>query len=257
MDEESILRAVQGMVFSQRHEIVEWVKYYCKERGAVLTTKTSKDNRIELKCDLGGQYKAKKQSSTNSSSRLIGCTYVIVCSRKKSVWGVRKVKGSHNHDLSLDVSGHVVARRPNKAEKEKIRKLRESGLPPKEIVSQLKKEFNNNLITTKEVYRELNNAKKELLKGKINMEALVDDSSRKRLLEDLLYNEDNIAASLIIRLKDVASNRYDTLLETEKVIKKRGRPVGSKNILRENLCSSAFKGDSAVNLIRLGMKKEQ
>jgi hypothetical protein len=57
-------------------------------------------------------------------------------------------------------------------------------------------------------------------------------------LGDLLYNDDNIAGSLMARLKSVASTPFDTLLEAEKVIKKRGRPVGAKNIRRDK---SAFE----------------
>ncbi len=72
-----------------------------------MVTKTGTLKRIVLKCDLGGEYIAKKASTTNSSSRRTGCTYEIVCSKKKEVWGVRKVEGGHNHSVSLDLSGHV------------------------------------------------------------------------------------------------------------------------------------------------------
>jgi hypothetical protein len=41
MDEDPILRALQGRVFTQKQELVDWVKNYCKEGGVVLTTKTS------------------------------------------------------------------------------------------------------------------------------------------------------------------------------------------------------------------------
>ena len=78
-----IVNASQGQVFEQRGKMVEWIKDYCKERGVILSTKTSKESRIVLKCDLGGEYKCKKVSTTNSSSRLTNCDYEIICSKKK------------------------------------------------------------------------------------------------------------------------------------------------------------------------------
>ncbi len=129
----------------------------------ILTTKSSKESRIALKCDLGGEYKIKKASTTNSGSRLTNCDYEIICSKKKGVCGIRKEIGTHNHAISLDVSGHSVARRPSKTEKETIRKSGESGIAPKAILNQLNKDGANTLITAKEVYRELDNQKKDFL----------------------------------------------------------------------------------------------
>ena len=86
--------------------------------------------------------------------------------------GIRKEVGTHNHAISLDVSGHAVARRPSKTEKDTIRKLGESGIAPKAILNQLNKEGVNSLITAKEVYRELVNQKKDFLGGRTNMELM-------------------------------------------------------------------------------------
>jgi hypothetical protein len=65
MEDNSIISVSQDQVFEQRCDLVEWVKEYCKERGVILTTKSSKESRIALKCDLGGEYKSKKVSTTN------------------------------------------------------------------------------------------------------------------------------------------------------------------------------------------------
>jgi hypothetical protein len=64
---------------------------------------------------------------------------------------------------------------------------------------------------------------------------------RKRLLQnlsDLLYKDNNIDGSLMTRLNQVSSTPFNQLLEPERVTKKRGRPVGAKNIRRDK---SAFE----------------
>ena len=57
-------------------------------------------------------------------------------------------------------------------------------------------------------------------------------------LSDLLYKDDSIDGSLMTRLKQDSSTPFNQLLEPERVIKKRGRPVGAKNIRRDK---SAFE----------------
>jgi hypothetical protein len=66
---------------------------------------------------------------------------------------VRKVEGGHNHSVSLDLSGHAVARRPNPAEKQLIINLGPSGVAPKNILIQLKREFNNHTILAEDILR--------------------------------------------------------------------------------------------------------
>ena len=127
-----------------------------------------------LKCDLGGEYTARKASTTNSSSRRTGCTYEIVCSVKEGVWGVRKVEGGHNHSIQLDLSGHAIARRPNPEEKQLIINLARSGVAPKNILNQLKHEFNNHTILAEDIYRVITKEKKEVLDGRSFIEALAD-----------------------------------------------------------------------------------
>ena len=71
MDQLAILQALESQEFIEKQQLVDYVKNYCKEIGVVLTIKKSKV--FVFKC---GQYVAKKESTTNSSSRLTGCTYV-------------------------------------------------------------------------------------------------------------------------------------------------------------------------------------
>jgi hypothetical protein len=113
-------------------------------QGVILTTKTSKPGRVVLKCDRGGIYAPAKPSSTNSTSRLTGCTLEVICSNDKGLWGVRKVIGEHNHPVGGDMSGHSMIRRPNDAEREHIRDLGMTGMPVKHILSSIRQKFPEN-----------------------------------------------------------------------------------------------------------------
>jgi hypothetical protein len=66
--------ATTGKLFKTPADLLDYVKDFCKEKGIVMVTKTGTYKRIVLKCDLGGEYIAKKASTTNSSSRKTGCT---------------------------------------------------------------------------------------------------------------------------------------------------------------------------------------
>ncbi len=51
----------------------------------------------------------------------------------KDVWAVRKISGSHNHELGGNLAGHAVKRYLSELEKVKVRTLGGQGLVPKDI----------------------------------------------------------------------------------------------------------------------------
>ena len=83
-----------GMEFgySSKEVMIEALKAEYVQKGVVLTTKRSVYNRVELKCDLGGESKVKETSNGDQKrkkgSMLIGCTFEIICGCKKGVWYV-------------------------------------------------------------------------------------------------------------------------------------------------------------------------
>jgi hypothetical protein len=84
------------------------------------------------------------------------------------------VIGEHNHSVDDNISGHSIVRRPNDVEREHIRNLGKTGIPTKQILSSIREKFPDNKSSKKEVYRELQSAKKEMLNGMCSLEKLVE-----------------------------------------------------------------------------------
>ena len=72
--------------------MIEALKAEYVQKGVVLTTQISSYNRVELKCDLGGEPKLKETSNGDQKRkkgfRLTRCTFEISCGCKKGVWYV-------------------------------------------------------------------------------------------------------------------------------------------------------------------------
>ncbi len=167
------------MEFTMREELIEDLNNNYEQEGVVLTIKTSKEKQVFMKCDQGGEYvnmlnlmDETRQKETHT--RWTGCEFEIVCSSVKGVWAVRKILGSHNHELGGNPAGHVVKRRLNELEKAKVWALGGQSLVPKDIICILRKEFANSHSTTKEMYNKLVTVWVKELKGRGPIEALVE-----------------------------------------------------------------------------------
>jgi hypothetical protein len=159
------------MEFATRKELIEDLRNSYEQEGVVLTIKTSKEKRVVLKCDRGGEYVnvlnlTDETRQRETHTRLTGCDFEIVCSSVKGVWVVCKISGNHNHELGGNLVGHAVKRRLNELEKAKVRALGGQGLAPKDIICIVRKEFANSHLTAKEIYNELGIARAEELRGR-------------------------------------------------------------------------------------------
>jgi hypothetical protein len=94
-----------------------------------------------------------RQKETHT--RRTSCEFEIVCLSVKGVWAVRKISGSHNHELGGNLVGHAVKRRFSELEKAKMRALVGQGLVLKDILCILHKEFANSHSMAREIYNEL------------------------------------------------------------------------------------------------------
>ncbi len=133
-----------------RQELIEDLSNNYEQERVVLTIKTSKEKRVVMKCDRGGEYVnmlnlTDETRQRETHMRRTGCEFEIVCSSVKGVWAVRKISGSHNHELGANLAGHVVKRRLSKLEKAKVRALSGQGLAPKDILCILRKDSVRNL----------------------------------------------------------------------------------------------------------------
>jgi hypothetical protein len=167
------------MEFATRQELIEDLNNNYEQEGVVLTIKTSKEKRVVMKCDQGGEYVnmlnlTDETCQRETHTRRTGCEFEIVCSSVKGVWVVRKISSSHNHELGGNLTGHAVKHRLSELEKAKVRVLGGQGLAPKDILCILRKEFVNSRSTAREIYNKLVAAQAEELRGRGPIEALVE-----------------------------------------------------------------------------------
>ncbi len=185
------------MEFATRQELIEDLSNNYEEEGVVLTIKISKEKRVVMKCDRGGEYVnmlnlTDETCQRETHTRWTGYEFEIVCFSVKGVWAVRKISGNHNHELGGNLVGHAMKRRLSELEKAKVRALDGQGLAPKDILCILRKEFANNHSTAREIYNELVVARAEELRGCRPIEAIVeliscsDYFSKVRLVEGVV-----------------------------------------------------------------------
>jgi hypothetical protein len=167
------------MEFTTRQELIKDLSNNYEHEGVVLTIKTSKEKRVVMKCDRGGEY-VNMLNLTNEThqrethTRRTGYEFEIVCSSMKGVWAICKISGSQNHELGGNLAGHAVKCRLSKLEKVKVRTLGGQGLASKDILYILRKEFANSRSIAREIYNELVVARVEELKGHKPIKALVE-----------------------------------------------------------------------------------
>jgi hypothetical protein len=167
------------MEFATRQELIVDLSNNYEQEGVVLTIKTSKEKQVVMKCDQGGEYVnmlnlTDETRQRETHTRRTGCEFQIVCSSVKGVWAVRKILGSHNHELGGNLAGHAVKHRLSELEKAKVRALGGQGLAPKDILCILRKEFTNNHSMAKEIYNEPITSRAEELRGRGPIKALVE-----------------------------------------------------------------------------------
>ncbi len=154
-----------------RQELIEDLSNNYEQERVVLTIKTSKEKRVVMKCDRGREYVnmlnlTDETCQRETHMRQTGCEFEIVCSSVKGVWAVRKISGSHNHELGGNLASHAVKRRLSKLEKAKVRTLSGQGLAPKDILCIPCKEFVTSHSTAREIYNELVVARAEELRDR-------------------------------------------------------------------------------------------
>ncbi|CAJ2676004.1 unnamed protein product [Trifolium pratense] len=99
-------------------------------------------------------YKAKKKVSIEErGSRKIGCPFRLRGYLPKSKeWNLTIVSGIHNHVLDKALQGHLVAGRLKPEEKETVVEMTGNQIPPRNIMSTLKKRNPDSATSIKQLY---------------------------------------------------------------------------------------------------------
>ncbi|TYH66346.1 hypothetical protein ES332_D06G116500v1 [Gossypium tomentosum] len=120
-------------VFKSREELMQWVQNTTFSLGYIIVTRRSKAKEnsvvsyVRLICDRGGEYKFKESSKK------------VICDQ-------------HNHPPTQHMEGHAYARRLKENEKNLLVHLTSKNITPRDILSTLKEQDENNISTLKTIY---------------------------------------------------------------------------------------------------------
>ncbi|PPR97767.1 hypothetical protein GOBAR_AA22903 [Gossypium barbadense] len=148
-----------------REELMQWVQNTTFSLGYIIVTRRSKAKEngvvsyVTLICDCGSEYKF-KESSKKFGTKKTNCKFRLVGSYLKQYdgWTLRMICDQHNHPPAQHMEGHAYARRLKENEKKLLGDLTSKNVTPRDVLSTLKEQDENNISTLKTIY----NARKKL-----------------------------------------------------------------------------------------------
>ncbi|PNX66053.1 otubain, partial [Trifolium pratense] len=138
--------------YKDRDELIKWVKGQAEKLHFTVVIVRSDQGLVSgkpcfmLGYEQGGVYRLsnkkarKKISIEERGSRKIGCPFRLRGYLPKlKEWNLTIVSGIHNHVLDKVLQGHLVVGRLKPEEKEMVAEMSENLIPPRNIMSTLKK----------------------------------------------------------------------------------------------------------------------
>ncbi|KAL6541943.1 hypothetical protein OROGR_011429 [Orobanche gracilis] len=149
-------------VFETREELMDWVQTTARNLGYVIVIQRTKKTvlgfvkNVYLMCDRGGEYKSASQSTTLSGTKKCGCPFQLIAKYSHdpthSGWKINVICDIHNHDPAIFLEGHAFAKRLSKKEFEIVEDMTKKHMAPRDILTQLKKNDDQNVSTRQIVY---------------------------------------------------------------------------------------------------------
>ncbi|KAJ9543535.1 hypothetical protein OSB04_023242 [Centaurea solstitialis] len=161
--------------FESYDELLKSVRdfYYTKGYGVSIRD-SRKDKYVTLQCDRGGSYRDRlgigDKRKRNTGSRLIECPFRILGKKENDgAWVLKAQNLTHNHEPSMDISGHSSFRRLSSDDIQSVKNMTLSGIPPRQILSSLRQRNQDLPAISRNIYN---------LKAKIRKENLRNRSMR-------------------------------------------------------------------------------
>nr|KJB24588.1 hypothetical protein B456_004G152900 [Gossypium raimondii] len=179
-------------VFESREELMQWVQNTTFSLGYIIVTRRSKAKEngvvfyVTFICDHGGEYKF-KESSKKSGTKKTNCKFRLVGSYLKQYdgWTLRVICDQHNHPLAQLMEGHAYARQLKEKEKKLLVDLTSKNVTPRDILSTLNEQDENNVSTLKTIYNARQKLRLSQNVGKILIQFSVNNISNE--LENLFF----------------------------------------------------------------------
>nr|GEV36374.1 hypothetical protein [Tanacetum cinerariifolium] len=163
-----------------REEMMDWAKTIAYSLGYVLVSQRSKKYKngfiwkVHLMCDRSGKYDG-LESSIGTSTKKTDCPFQFIrqYSSSHGYWTIRVVCDQHNHLPTPNLEGHAYARRLSHDEYRLVEDLTWKNVRPREILSTLKDQNENNLSTLSTIYDAQRKIRKVENAGKTPMQVLM------------------------------------------------------------------------------------
>ena len=166
--------------------------YYTKGYGVSIRD-SRKDKYVTLQCDRGGSYRDRlcigDKRKRNTGSRLIECPFRIVGKKENDdAWVLKATNLTHNHESSIDISGHPSFRRLSSDDIQSVKNMTLSGIPPRQILSSLRQRNQDLPAVSRTIYNLKAKICKENLRNQSMVSALFEEFEKEGFIYDILHN---------------------------------------------------------------------
>jgi hypothetical protein len=171
--------------YNSREEMLTALRNYAVSQGYAITTiRSNPDRNICIGCDRGGQYTDRINAPEGAkrrktSTKRAGCTFRLYASKSSAKnsdgkWYIKVSNPDHNHELEDNMIAHPAARMITPEQRNTIYDQLDEGIPPRQIISMLKKNDPALLIIPKDLYNLRQALLRERLAGRTPMQYLQD-----------------------------------------------------------------------------------
>jgi hypothetical protein len=175
----SLLPPQEGEEYVSRELMIDALQRHARSNGYAISTRrwNAKDQALYLKCDRGGEYKARHDRTArdrvrDTGTRLIDCPFSVRANCKLGIWTFKVRNGDHNHERTPSSFSHPIQHRMPPEVKAQVEALSKSGSKPREIRLAISQTTNHTLIA-QDVYNARSTLRLKNLAGKSPIEALI------------------------------------------------------------------------------------
>ena len=207
--------------FDSCDQLVKSVREFYYTQGYGISIHGSRqDKHVILQCDRSGSYRdirgisGKRKKST--STRLIKCPFKIVGKNHgpDGGWIVDIKDLSHNHEPSIDISGHPSFRQLTPESIKTVEEMTKAGIPPRQILSSLRQQTPNLPAISRTIYNVKRKIKRQSLGDRPLINALFQELEEGGFTYDISHNPEGrisrlfMAHPLSIKLAKSFSNIF-------------------------------------------------
>ena len=145
--------------FASRDELLDSLKEWGEHQGFAVVIGRSRQNRLWIKCDRGGEYADKhlhdpeNRKRKRKATRLTGCPFNVKATMKKDkIWRCHTENPQHNHPPSEDLSVHPSLRRMTEEQLAKVNEMTEAGRTPVETLEELQRLWPGIKVLKRDIY---------------------------------------------------------------------------------------------------------